>query len=33
MFDPELCKDNNNKSNADKIAMLPNLPQNTSIQI
>lgn len=23
MFDPELCKDNNNKSNADKIAMLP----------
>lgn len=24
MFDPELCRDNNNKSNADKIAMLPN---------
>lgn len=23
MFDPELCRDNNNKSNADKIAMLP----------
>ena len=24
MFDPELCRDNNNKSNADKIAMLSN---------
>lgn len=24
MFDPELCRDNNNRSNADKIAMLPN---------
>jgi hypothetical protein len=24
MFDPELCKDNRGKSNADKIAMLPN---------
>ncbi|MFZ1702893.1 MAG: hypothetical protein WAT79_01025 [Saprospiraceae bacterium] len=24
MFDPELCRDNNNKSNADKIAILPN---------
>jgi hypothetical protein len=23
MFDPELCKDSNNRSNADKIAMLP----------
>lgn len=23
MFDPELCRDSNNKSNADKIAMLP----------
>lgn len=24
MFDPELCRDNNKRSNADKIAMLPN---------